>query len=887
MKPRKNTKTGKSNGERSASSTGIDYKYLLNISKDGIHILDEKGFVIEVNQAFCDLLGYTSEEVKKMNVADWDVHWNNVELSGKLVELIANPSIFETQYRCNDKSLKDVEINTNSFILDGQKYLYASARDITKRKSVAGLVQRNEHFYLSLLSKLNPFAYLKVLDGDKGQIDFLFLMVNNYFEAQTGLMNVSGKKFTEVIPDARENCPRIFEICKRVISTGNAEKFDLFFKEKIAWFSISVHCLNQGYLFAVLDSITQRKQAELIKEESYNQLRKIASQVPGIIYQFQLNPDGSSCFPYVSENLFEVYHIHPEDVKNDTSAIFSVIHPDDLEDVMESIQVSAKNLSQWNYEFRIKYHNGTVRILSGNSVPQREQDGSVIWYGFITDITEKKKKDALHEEAKNQLRKISKLVPGVIYQYRLYPDGSSGFPFISDVFNHMFKERGTKIQRDGSKILEGILPEDRDAFITSVAISAKELSPWQHEFRIQSDDEKIHTVYGSSIPQRESDGSILWNGFITDITKLRNTQDKVRQFSQAVEQSPVSILITDTTGAIEYANKKFITTSGYSFEELIGQNPRFLKSGYKTDEEYKELWQSILNGNEWHGEFYNKKKDGSYYWESASISPILNSEGKIVQFLEIKEDITARKIAEAQLKNYADELKKSNKDLENFAYVASHDLQEPIRMVSSFLNLLSKKLEGQLDETSEKYIHFAIDGAERMKILINDLLQYSKVGNNKEKFSATNVNEVLLYIIHVLKESIENCGAVIIVKQMPVINANKLLINELFLNLINNALKYRGERMPEIEVGCTEEPGQNVFYVRDNGIGISAGNFEKIFVIFQRLHGKGEYSGTGIGLALCKKIVEIHNGRIWVESEKGMGSTFYFSIPVISGKAVL
>lgn len=242
-------------------------------------------------------------------------------------------------------------------------------------------------------------------------------------------------------------------------------------------------------------------------------------------------------------------------------------------------------------------------------------------------------------------------------------------------------------------------------------------------------------------------------------------------------------------------------------------------------------------------------------------------------------DITALMQNEEKLKKYTSELEVSNRELENFAFVASHDLQEPLRMVIGFLNLLEKRMRAELNDTAKEYIHFAVDGANRMKELINELLEYSRAGFNKEKFTDTDLNEVLGYINKVLKNVITQKMAIVNILQLPVVKVNKTLITELFLNLINNALKFSGTNDPVIEVGYTEEKDKYLFYVKDNGIGISPENFEKIFGLFQRLHGKTEYAGAGIGLALCKKIVELHKGKIWLESEVGKGSTFYFTLP--------
>ena len=244
-------------------------------------------------------------------------------------------------------------------------------------------------------------------------------------------------------------------------------------------------------------------------------------------------------------------------------------------------------------------------------------------------------------------------------------------------------------------------------------------------------------------------------------------------------------------------------------------------------------------------------------------------------------DILGNAIVEmkSNLQKSTAELKTSNTELERFAYVASHDLQEPLRMVSSFLHLLERKLEGKLDESSKQYIGFATDGAERMKTLIQDLLQYSRVGTSKEAVSKVDCNEVIQSVISLLSLSIRETNATIHVHPLPVIKAVQPQMLQLFQNLIGNALKYHGPAAPQIEVGVAEKGDEYEFYVKDNGIGIDPKFYERIFIIFQRLHNKSDFSGTGIGLSICKKIVERHGGKIRVESEPGKGSTFYFTLP--------
>ena len=241
-------------------------------------------------------------------------------------------------------------------------------------------------------------------------------------------------------------------------------------------------------------------------------------------------------------------------------------------------------------------------------------------------------------------------------------------------------------------------------------------------------------------------------------------------------------------------------------------------------------------------------------------------------------DITKRKNTELELKLIMEDLRRSNAELEQFAYVASHDLQEPLRMVASFTQLLQRRYSDKLDEDANDFINFAVDGATRMQNLINDLLIFSRVGTRGKPFKETDMNRVLKAVLNNLRYSIEKENALITSDPLPVIIADESQMIQLIQNLISNAIKFHGDKPPEIHVSGEVKKKEWIFSVKDNGIGIDAQYFERIFIIFQRLHKKSEYGGTGIGLAVCKKIVTRHGGKIWVESELGKGSTFYFSI---------
>lgn len=368
-----------------------------------------------------------------------------------------------------------------------------------------------------------------------------------------------------------------------------------------------------------------------------------------------------------------------------------------------------------------------------------------------------------------------------------------------------------------------------------------------------------------------------------DLTShLRASEDKYRTLFY---KSPLAkwIYDEDSLRFLE-VNDAAVRMYGYTYEEFL----QMTLADIRPPSEVPRLMEDIElirrdptagQGSQW----LHLKKNGELIDVQVSAHMIIY-EGKKARVVAIT-DVTERIRNERELNKLntdlakrAGELTASNAELERFAYIASHDLQEPLRMVSSFLQLLQKKYKGQLDEKADQYIYYAVDGAERMKSLIMDLLEYSRVGSAKEGFERVETETVLKEAGDIFREKIISARAQVDVGPLPVVWGDKVQLLQLFQNLLSNALKYHGDRLPVIRIRAVEEPGRWLFSVEDNGIGVDPQFFDKIFIIFQRLHNKTDYSGTGIGLAICKKIVERHGGRIWVESAPDQGSTFYFTI---------
>jgi len=348
-----------------------------------------------------------------------------------------------------------------------------------------------------------------------------------------------------------------------------------------------------------------------------------------------------------------------------------------------------------------------------------------------------------------------------------------------------------------------------------------------------------------------------------------------------------SVAVTDVQGTIIYVNDKFCAICQYSKDELIGQNHRILNSGHHPKEFFQQMYQDLADGKVWRGEIKNRAKDRSTYWVDTTIVRTLSTEGKPRQYVSIRAEITERKLVEEalarqalELSRKAEELERSNQDLEQFAYVASHDLQEPLRMVATYTQLLAERYRGRLDEQADKYIAYSVDGAVRMQALIQDLMKFSQVGRAEIESRTTECGGVVEQALKSLQSAVQESGAVVNWNGLPMVMADPSQLAEVFQNLIANAIKFHGAETPVIQIDSEKNDHEWVLTVSDNGIGIPPENWQDIFVIFRRLHTRTEYPGNGIGLSICKKIIERHGGKIWIEAQAKPGCCFKFTLPM-------
>jgi PAS domain S-box-containing protein len=392
----------------------------------------------------------------------------------------------------------------------------------------------------------------------------------------------------------------------------------------------------------------------------------------------------------------------------------------------------------------------------------------------------------------------------------------------------------------------------------------------------------------------ESTEGILVTAAIRDISVRKAAEKHLLQMTReltlkhqlldsVVEGTTDPIYVRDLESRFTLANSALSKLFGRTVNQVVGTAMRELvPNGYsaiaQSDDEvvrtgYTRTVEEVA------------EIDGIVRTFLTTKGPYRDADQKTIGTLGIARDITERKKAEEHLVKTVGELKRSNDELQQFAYVSSHDLQEPLRMVSSYTQLLAKRYKGQLDSDADEFITFAVDGCNRMQGLIQDLLTYSRAGTNGKTLEEVSAENALQSALTNLRIAIEHKGAVVTHDFLPAITTDETQLTQIFQNLVGNAIKYHGAEAPRVHVSASRNGGNEwIFSVRDNGLGIDPQYFERIFVIFQRLHGRDEFEGTGIGLAICKKILERLGGRIWVESQPEKGSTFYFALPEKEGK---
>jgi PAS domain S-box-containing protein len=526
-----------------------------------------------------------------------------------------------------------------------------------------------------------------------------------------------------------------------------------------------------------------------------------------------------------------------------------------------------------DYPLEIKHKDGRVTPVLYNASVYKDELGNVIGvFAAARDITEIKQAE---DEIKRQAELLNLTQEAIIVR-----DMDSKILFWN---NGAVKTYGWTMEEASGKITHSLLQTEFPIPLKEINEELISKGQWDGELvHTKCDNTKI-TVLSRQVLKKDGSGNLISileiNSDISERKKMEEELEFAGKYNRNLIETSLDPFVTiGPDGKITDINGVTEAVTGYSREELIGTDfSDYFTEPEKAREGYK---QTFRDG--WVIDYPLEIKH-----RNGHITPVLYNTsvyedefGDVIGVFAAARDITERKKAEKMLKLKLEELACSNAELEQFAYVSSHDLQEPLRMIGSYLQLLQRRYHGELDDKADKYIDFAVDGASRMQNLINDLLEFSRVTTRAKEFKSIDCEFILNQVLSNLEVSINENEAIISHNSLPTVMADFTQLTQVFQNLISNAIKFRSEKTPKITISAREENDNWIFSVADNGIGIDPEHCDRIFEVFKRLHKRREYPGTGIGLSICKKIVERHGGHIWVESEHNNGSIFYFTLPI-------
>jgi len=562
---------------------------------------------------------------------------------------------------------------------------------------------------------------------------------------------------------------------------------------------------------------------------------------------------------------------HPDDVDTINRA-----RPDLYEGRTESLHVEKRYLKK----------DGETVWVAITIVLERDAAGQPRYeIAVFDDITARKRAEAAMRESEERFRQTFELAASGMAHVTLDGYFLRVNPSLCEMLGYSREEL------IGCSVKELSHPEDRDVTDADRArVLRGELGKAEFEKRYLRKDGTVVWVDLAIALVRSAAGAPEYEvAILDDITERKHAEAALREsearFRSLTQLSSDWYWEQDDCFRLTFMSGRMGERTGLDAKSYLGQQRWDRPALNLTEDDWRRHRQQLVRHEPFHDfEMQRPSADGGSRWISLSGEPVFDDAGRFTGYRGVGKDITERKQAEIELREAHEELKRSNSELEQFAYVASHDLQEPLRMVSSYTQLLLRRYGERFEGDAKEFMGYIVDGAARMKQLIEDLLAYSRVGTRGKDFHEVEVEGALRRAVTNLRAAIEESGASVTWDALPTVIADDLQLTQLFQNLIGNALKFRSASVPRVSVSATEKEKEWEFKVRDNGIGIEPQYFERIFMVFQRLHNKTEYPGTGIGLAICKKVVERHGGRIWVEAQPGEGSAFHFTLPKVQGE---
>lgn len=851
------------------------FNHLSKFSNDIFFLLNKSGNILDFNEKAFKTYGYSIEEFKELNIRDL----RTIKDRDKTDEFFNKSGsqdglVFDVIHRKKDRTEFEVEASLKQVQIKGKTYIQSIIRDISERKKSEKKIRESEEIFELIVNNLHEVVYIYSL---KPKIKFDF--ISHSIESLTGY---SQKGFysdplliSKIIhPDERYKLKLMME----GTLDENQSRIRLINKngEQLWVQSKSVARKNKNKeaiaVVGIIRNITQQINSEMLLKKNEESFRYLFDNNPLPMWLYNFN---SKQFINVNEAALKHYGYSRE--KFLTLKLSAILINNSSEISGDPyIQDVIKEGNTVEYMHTLKNGNIISVEVSSHSM-QINGSGSSAVLEVVQDITERKKIEARIQESEQRFKTLAKISPVAIFRTNSWGE----LTYMNENWTEM-----TGIYPEiafGHKWWEGLPIHDKDLIESRWKRSNQVSGNFESELELLNTKSKAKWVLASIVKITSSKDKIIgFVGTLTDVTRMKLFEGNFRKLYYSVEQSPVSIVITDTKGNIEFVNPAVIKTTGYSKEELLGNNPRVLKSGFQNKSFYKNLWDTISAGNIWIGEFKNRKKDGSSYWEQASISPVYNERKEITNYVAVKEDITNRKILQEELIKAKNDALESNKLKTNFLKKINHELRAPLVGIMGGANSVYEDAANpKLKEVGE----ILIKESARLNDSLKSILSLSSI--ETEQFNVSlepiNISKVIKNIYQQFLQKKKNKPLELkfsdIIDDTYVI-ANNELLSEIIYNLIDNAIKYTEQGSVTIYNEFTDD--EYILSIRDTGIGIPVSSREIIFEPFRQADNlNGEKGGIGLGLTLSKKYTDVLGGKLWFKSEINKGTTFHLSLPLV------
>ena len=850
------------------------FNHINKFSNDIIFLLNNSGRIISFNKKAFKTYGYQDEEFKEFNICDLRINKDRNKTDKYFNDVNADGLMFDTIHMKKDKTTFEVEVSMKRISINGIIYIQNIVRDVSAKKLLEKKIFEREQIFDLIVNNLNEVVFI-----------FSFIPKRRFEFISKSILNLIGITQKEVIENPYTFLKRIHPeepfklkllIEGKLENDGHPIRF-MNIKDEIIYVKIRTIIKqdsknNNVALIGLLQNITDQVKAEMVlrnREKSFRNLFE-NNPLPMWLYDFK-----SKQFINVNEAAINHYGYTKEEFLKLNLSEVVIEESTEPQDDSQRLELITSGKTFENIH-SVKDGN-LISVEISSHLIQLNGSGNQSVLEVVQDVTERKKIESRIQESEQRFKTLAKISPVAIFRTNSRGD----LTYVNENWTEMtgiFSEIAF-----GQKWYDGLPIQDKEQIEQRWRHSFEISDSFETELQLLNPKSTVNWVLASIVKITSSKNKIMgFVGTLTDVTRMKMFEGNFRKLYYSVEQSPVSIVITDIKGNIEFVNPAVIKTTGYSKEELIGSNPSILKSGFQNKSFYKNLWDTISSGKLWQGELNNKRKDGTFYWEQASISPVLNERKEIINYVAVKEDITDRKILHDELIKAKTDAVESNRLKANFLTKINHELRTPLlSIMGSSHSVLNDAENIRMKELGE----ILVKESDRLNSSLKSILSLSSLESENQNYALEpiDISYIIKNVYNQYKHLANDRGLNFVIEDILdriFVIGNKEMIHEIVSNLIDNAIKFTEKGSVIIFNEYSDD--SYILSIKDTGAGISNQSKEIIFEPFRQAETQSRnVSGIGLGLTLAKKFAEVMGGKISFESTLYQGTTFCLHLNLV------